>query len=49
MTLDKHTLDGIERIKAKTLPADEFDARLLSAGYRQIGSAPAKGRRLKVW
>ena len=49
MTLDKHTLDGIERIKAKTLPADEFDALLLSAGYRQIGSAPAKGRRLKVW
>ncbi|MDB9494772.1 hypothetical protein PN441_12510 [Spirulina major CS-329] len=49
MTLDKHKLDGIAQITAKTLPTTEFENLLLAAGYEQVGSAPAKGNRIKVW
>lgn len=49
MTLDRHKLDGIAQITAKTLPATEFEELLLGAGYSQIGTAPARGDRLKVW
>jgi hypothetical protein len=36
-------------ITSKTLPASELDPLLLQAGYTKIGSAPAKGNRLKSW
>ncbi|MCC3568576.1 MAG: hypothetical protein EAZ78_16010 [Oscillatoriales cyanobacterium] len=49
MTLDKHKLDGITQITAKTLPSTEFELLLLTAGYGKIGTAPAQGNRLKVW
>jgi hypothetical protein len=49
MTLDKHKLDGIPQITAKTLPSTEFELILLTAGYGKIGTAPAQGNRLKVW
>ena len=49
MTLDKHKLDGITRIQAKTLPASEFEQLLVSVGYSKIGTAPAKGNRVKSW
>jgi hypothetical protein len=49
MTLDKHKLDGITRITAKTLPSTQFELLLLTAGYGKIGTAPAQGNRLKVW
>ncbi len=49
MTLDKHQLDGIPQITAKTLPTEDFETLLLNAGYQKVGSAPAKGNRLKVW
>lgn len=49
MTLDKHKIDGIPQITSKTLPATEFDSLLTAAGYTKIGSAPAKGNRIKSW
>ncbi|MEG3977554.1 MAG: hypothetical protein WBA89_01075 [Microcoleus sp.] len=49
MTLDKHKLEGITQITAKTLPSTEFELLLLTAGYGKIGTAPAQGNRLKVW
>ena len=49
MTLDKHKIDGLPQITSRTLPADEFDALLTQAGYSKIGSAPAKGNRIKAW
>ena len=49
MTLNKHKLDGIPQIAAKTLPAQEFDALLINAGYTKLGTAPAKGNRIKTW
>jgi len=49
MTLDKHKLDGLAQITAKTLPSTEFELLLLTAGYGKIGTAPAQGNRLKVW
>jgi len=49
MTLEKHQLDGIPAITVKTLPASDFDELLLAAGYIKIGTAPAKGNRIKVW
>jgi hypothetical protein len=49
MTLDKHTLDGIPPITSKTLPASDFEATLINAGYTKIGTAPAQGNRIKSW
>ncbi len=49
MTLDKHTLQGVPKITSKTLPKADFEQLLLNAGYIQVGSAPAKGNRVKVW
>jgi hypothetical protein len=49
MTLDKHTIDGIEPITRKILPAQEFDQMLIQAGYNKIGTAPAQGNRIKTW
>jgi hypothetical protein len=49
MTLDKHQLDGISQITAKTLLSTEFELLLLTAGYGKIGTAPAQGNRMKVW
>ncbi|MBE9140769.1 hypothetical protein IQ254_26815 [Nodosilinea sp. LEGE 07088] len=49
MTLDKHKLDGIPQITAKILPGDEFEVMLVQEGYQRAGSAPAQGKRIKVW
>ena len=49
MTLDKHQIDGLSEFLSKTLPATEFEARLIAAGYSQIGSAPAQGGSVKIW
>jgi hypothetical protein len=49
MTLDKHKLEGLKPIKSRTLPAIKFEQRLQQAGYAKRGSAPAKGKRIKVW
>ncbi|MCL1465602.1 hypothetical protein [Argonema galeatum] len=49
MTLDKHTIQGIPPISAKTLPVADFEQLMVNAGYIRIGSAPAKGNRVKVW
>lgn len=48
MTLDKHKIDGVPQITAKTLSTSEFEGRLMQAGYIKIGSAPAQGNRIKV-
>lgn len=49
MTLDKHQIDGIGGFSSKILPANQFEELLSEAGYSILGSAPARGRRLKVW
>jgi hypothetical protein len=49
MTLDKHEIDGIGGFSAKVLPVNQFEELMLNAGYSISGSAPAQGRRLKVW
>jgi hypothetical protein len=49
MTLDRHKIDGVAQITARTLPTAEFDLLLIQAGYSKIGSAPAQGNRIKTW
>jgi hypothetical protein len=49
MTLDRHALDGVPQIKSKTLTAPAFEQLMLTAGYAQMGTAPAQGNRVKVW
>lgn len=49
MTLDKHQIDGIGGFSSKFLPANQFEDSLAQAGYSIVGSAPAKGGRVKVW
>jgi hypothetical protein len=49
MTLDKHQIEGLSEFSSKTLPAEEFEGRLLVAGYTKAGSAPAQGGRIKIW
>ncbi|MEO0758879.1 MAG: hypothetical protein AAFY78_18635 [Cyanobacteria bacterium J06648_16] len=49
MTLDKHKLDGIPQITAKTLPREQFEKLLKDEGYQRLGVAPARGKRIKVW
>ncbi|MFM6440238.1 MAG: hypothetical protein ACKPGW_35970, partial [Microcystis panniformis] len=33
----------------KTMPAEVFEQLMFNAGYTVVGSAPAKGNRIKVW
>ena len=49
MTLDRHSLDGIPQITARTLPSSEFEELLINAGYTKLGTAPAQGNRVKSW
>jgi hypothetical protein len=49
MTLDKHKLDGVAQITAKTLPVEKFEALLSNGGYQKAGSASARGNRIKIW
>lgn len=49
MTLDKHIIQGIAPISAKTLSADDFAQLMVASGYTKIGSALAKGNRVKAW
>jgi hypothetical protein len=49
MTLDKHAIQGIPSISAKTLSASDFERLMVNSGYIKLGAAPAKGNRIKVW
>ncbi len=49
MTLDKHTIQGLTTFTTKTLPSNEFETRMINAGYFEAGSAPGQGGRIKVW
>jgi len=49
MTLDKHTIQGLAAFTTKTLLSNEFEKRMLNAGYFEVGSAPGQGGRIKVW
>ncbi|MDF5725378.1 MAG: hypothetical protein PUP91_33995 [Rhizonema sp. PD37] len=49
MTLDKHIIQGLSAFTTKTLPSGEFEKRMISAGYYEVGSAPAQSGRMKVW
>jgi hypothetical protein len=49
MTLDKHQIDGLESFTSKTLPSNDFEARMRSAGYEIAGTGQAQGGRIKVW
>ena len=49
MTLGKHQIDGLSPILSKILPAEVFEQLMINAGYTIVGSAPAKGNRIKVW
>lgn len=49
MTLDKHRIDGLPKILDRTMPDTRFEQMLVDAGYTKIGSAPAKGNRIKAW
>ncbi len=49
MTLNKHRLQGIAKIRQRTMSRIEFESLLSSQGYYRKGSAPANGERLKVW
>jgi len=49
MTLDKHTIQGLAAFTSKTLPKSEFEKLMLNAGYFEVGTAPAQGRRVKIW
>lgn len=49
MTLDKHTIQGLSAFTTKTLPSEEFEKRMINAGYYEVGTAPAQGERVKVW
>jgi len=49
MTLNKHKLDGFDPFYRPTISATVFEQRMKNAGYQVSGSAPAQGRRVKVW
>jgi hypothetical protein len=49
MTLDKHKIDGVPQVTSRILPSPEFDQLLSQAGYTKVGTAPAKGNRIKAW
>ncbi|KOP26808.1 hypothetical protein AMR41_08420 [Hapalosiphon sp. MRB220] len=49
MTLDKHTIQGLSAFTSKTLPSSEFEKRMINAGYYEVGTAAAKGGRIKIW
>ena len=49
MTLDKHSIQGLAAFTTKTLPSNEFEKRMLNAGYFEVGSAPGQAGRIKVW
>jgi len=40
MTLDKHSIQGLAAFTTKTLSSNEFQKRMLNAGYFEVGSAP---------
>jgi hypothetical protein len=49
MTLDRHTIQGLSAFTTKTLDKNEFEERMINAGYYEVGTAPAQGGRIKVW
>jgi hypothetical protein len=49
MTLNKHRLDGIPQIQARTLPSGKFETLLLEAGYTPAGLGNDPGNRSKIW
>jgi hypothetical protein len=49
MTLNRHRIDGLPKILDRTMAAAKFERLLVNAGYSQIGSASAQGKRVKIW
>lgn len=49
MTLDKHRIDGLPKILDRTMVSSRYEQLLIDAGYSKVGTAPAKGDRVKAW
>lgn len=49
MTLDKHRIDGLPNILDRIMVTSRFEQLLVDAGYVKVGTAPAKGNRIKAW
>jgi len=49
MTLNKHQIQGLPKLKCQTLSATQFEKLMIDAGYSTSGTAPAQGNRIKVW
>ncbi|WP_228036931.1 hypothetical protein [Cuspidothrix issatschenkoi] len=49
MTLNKHQIQGLPKLKCQTLSATEFEQVMIDAGYSISGTAAAQGNRIKVW
>ncbi len=49
MTLNKHRIDGLPRLLDRTMFTIKFEPMLTAAGYTKIGTAAAKGNRVKAW
>lgn len=49
MTLNKHLIQGLDPFNAPTIAAATFEQKMNDAGYTNMGSAPAQGKRVKVW
>ena len=49
MTLDKHTIDGVEPFQSRTCSVARFEERLTAVGYVVCGSASTWKGRFKVW
>ena len=49
MTLDKHEIQGVQRIGCKVLPISTFEELVIKAGYYKTATAPSFGTRVKVW
>lgn len=49
MTLNLHEIDGLPGFEYRTISTTAFEQRMKGAGYEIVGSAPARGHRVKVW
>lgn len=43
MTLDKHEIQGVQRIGSKVLPISVFEELVIEAGYYKTATAPSFG------
>ena len=49
MTLNKHQIQGLPKLKCQTLSSTQFEKLMIDASYSISGTAPAQGDRIKVW